>query len=460
MWKSRLTRFSCLVLFFWYPVLVCAQNAQLVIDEAALISGSKSVTASGYNYNPLLALLPNILVKGNGNLNPSPVTGIVVPLAKISARYIRGTNQDNAVTLSMANQSITGALLALGLLSKGNFEVKYEASGFTTMAWQAGTYSNTLAYALSGISVGTVTPAEVTLTVVVDPLIKESVAPAAIPLLVDNLKYFRNTTLEFNNAFELRHTVPVQLTVAATPSAQLDFTNNYPGVTNPQTTIDNIKVQMGTATVPLSITSQQLVANAPVPQGNKTNFNARFFISPADLKAGFINKGNYATTVTLQGVNASGPAATYSKVLNLAVTVNDLSELNLSTTGVTLSFQTAAEYKNGVALDIADHLQVSKTTPYDISIRAQAADFTGSGPASGATLPVSILELGPAPGQTGVNTISALSTTNQLLVSSAAPAVDRYLSIRYRIPASRTQYLINKPAGTYTASLVYTLTAH
>ncbi|WP_300597749.1 hypothetical protein [Niabella sp.] len=461
MWKNRVIRPFWLVLLLWYPLVLRAQNAQLIINEDALISGSKSVTASGYNYNPLLALLPNILVKGNGDLNPSPVTGIVVPLSKISARFIKGTNQDNAVILNMSNQPITSALLALGLLNKGDFEVKYEAASLGATAWQAGTYSNTLAYSLSGISVGTVTPAEVILTVVVDPLIKESMAPADISLLVDNLKYFRNITLEFNNAFQLRHTVPVQLSLAAN-TTQLGFTNGYAGVADPQTAVGKIQVQMTTPTgaiMPLTTTSQQLVANAPVPVGNKTSFTARFFISPADLKTAFINKGNYSTTLALQGTNAS-PAAIYSKVLNLNVIVNDLSEFNLSTTGVTLPFQTAADYKNGVALDIANHLQVSKTTPYDISVRASAADFTGSGTASGATLPASILELSPVAGQTGVNTVSALSTTDQLLVSGALPVVDRYLNIRYRIPPSRTQYLINKPAGTYTAVINYTLTAH
>ncbi|MCF3110862.1 hypothetical protein LL912_18905 [Niabella sp. CC-SYL272] len=459
MWKNSIIRPFWLILFLWSPGR--AQNAQLTINEAALIDGVVNMTATGYNYNPgLLALLPNIMVKGNGDLNPVSGTNSALPLAKFTAMYVRGVNHDNAITLSTTPQSMTSELLSLLLLSGGPFTVKYEAPNLAATAWQAGTYSNTLAYSLSAIGIGSaVTPTQVTLTVIVDPLITASIAPENIALVVNDLKYFRNTTLEAFNAFTLRHTVPVQLALTAN-TAQLGFANGYPGVSDPQTAVGKIQVQMTTpagSIMPLATTSQQLVANAPVPVGNKTNFNARFFINPSDLKTAFINKGDYSTTVTLQGTNTS-PAATYSKVLNLAVTINDLSEFNLSTTGVTLPFQTAADYKNGIALELANHLQVSKTTPYDISVKAQTSDLTKS--ASVATVPVSVLEVGPAAGQTGVNTISSLSTTDQLLVSGALPAVDRYLNIRYRIPASRTQYLINKPAGTYTAVLNYTLTAH
>ncbi|MCD2424086.1 hypothetical protein LQ567_15005 [Niabella pedocola] len=462
MWKNRMIRSCWLILFLWSSVAGHAQNGQLTINETALIDGSVSMTASGYNYNPgILALLPNIMVKGNGDLNPVSGTNSALPLSKFTAMYVRGANHDNAITLSTTTaQSMTSELLSLLLLSGGPFTVKYEAPGLSATAWKAGTYSNTLAFSLSAIGIGSaVTPTQATLTVTVDPLITASSAPGNMALVVNDLKYFRNTTLEINNAFTLRHTVPVQLTLAAN-TAQLAFANGYSGVADPQTGVGKIQLQMTTpagSILPLTTTSQQLVANAPVPVGNKTNFTTRFFISPSDLKTAFINKGDYSTTLTLQGTNTS-PAATYSKVLNLVVTVNDLSEFNLSATGVTLPFQTAADYKNGVALDLTNHLQVSKTTPYDISVKAQTSDLTNG--ASGATVPVNILELGPVAGQSGVNTISALSTTDQLLVSGALPAVDRYLNIRYRIPPSRTQYLINKPAGIYTAVINYTLTAH
>jgi len=457
MWKNKPLRSFWLILLVWYTE-ARAQNALLTINEAALIAGSVSVTPGGYNYDPgLLSLLTNIMVKGNGDLVSG--TNGTLPLTKFTATYVKGTTVGNTIALNTTtNQSLTSELLSALRLTGGPFTVKYEAPNLAATAWEAGTYSNTLAYSLASINVGaSVTPAQATMTVVVDPLIKESSAPGNIALVVNDLKYFRNTTLEVYNAFQLRHTVPVQVGLAAN-TAQLAFANGYTGVADPQTTVGKIQVQMTGSAVRLTTTSQQLVANALVPVGNKTNFSTRVFIDPSDLKTAFINKGNYTTTVTLQGVNASGQAATYNKVLNLAVTVNDLSEFNLFTTALTLPFQTAADYKNGITKDLSNHLQVSKTTPYDISVKAQAADFITTG--SAATLPVSILELSAADGQTDVNTISALSTTDQLLVSGAFPAVDRYFNIRYRIPPSRTQYLINKPAGTYTAVLNYTLTAH
>ncbi|SDE30167.1 hypothetical protein [Niabella drilacis] len=459
MWKNKLLRSFWLILLVWYTE-ARAQNAQLTINEAALTAGSASATPGGYNYNPgILGLLTNIMVKGNGDLNPA--SGPAIPLTKFTATYIKGTAIGTTVTLNTTTaRSITSNLLSLLLLSGGPFTVKYEAPDLAATAWQAGTYSNTLAFSLYEIlSLGAaVTPASVTLTVVVDPLMKERVAPVDIALLVNELKYFRNTILEYNNALQLQHTIPLQLGLVAN-TEPLGFEND--AVTDPQTSVGKIQVQTGATTLRLSTTSQPLAADVPVPMGNKTNFNVRFFISPSDLIAGFMNKGNYTTKVTLQGANASYPSNTYSKTLNLTVTVNDLSELNVSTTGVTLLFQTAADYKNGVALDIPNHLQVSKTTPYDISVRTQTADFSGTGQTnSGVSFPVSILELGLVEGQSVVNTINALSTTDQLLVSGAPPVVDRFLNIRYRIPSSQTHYLINKPAGTYTASVIYTLTAH
>lgn len=461
MWKNNTLRFWVLLALMGGMQSSRAQDVTLTIDEAALIAGQATVTGTGHNYNPgLLALLPNITVKGTGDLNNTSGTGSPVPINKIAATYIKGTAVGNTVTLSTSAQTMTAALLELGLLSGGAFTVKYDAAGLSGTAWQAGTYTNTLTYGVTAIGIGTsIAPTTVNLTVNVLAFIKEVSPPASIVLQANNLNFFRSTTLETTCNIPIRHTVPVKLQILAN-TAQLAFTNGYSGVADPFTGSNKIQVQTTTpsgSAVFLATAAQQLVANAPVSAGNTTGFNARFFISPADLKTSFINKGNYTTTVTLQGANAGGPAATYSKVLNLSVVVSDLAELTLGSSQVNFLLQTTGDYKNGVTLNQTNHLKVSKTTPYDVSVRAQSANFTSG---TGATIPVSILGIGPIGSQANTTAVNALSTSGQLLVNGATPAIDRFFDIQYQIPASQTQFLINKPAGVYSGTVVYTLTAH
>ncbi|MNR27287.1 hypothetical protein D3C85_1445530 [compost metagenome] len=100
------------------------------------------------------------------------------------------------------------------------------------------------------------------------------------------------------------------------------------------------------------------------------------------------------------------------------------------------------------------HLKLSKTTPYNLYVRATSASF-----ASGVnSVPLNVLRIGPMPGETGMQTVT-LSTTPQQLINAANPTVDRSLSIRYSIPASETSKLLNKPAGTYSTNIIFSFIA-
>ncbi|MBZ4189110.1 hypothetical protein [Niabella beijingensis] len=439
---------------------VIAQSALLTIDEAALINGQAAAVASGYYFNAGISVIPQITVKGNGDLDATSGGGNPIPIGKFTAAAINGTTTGNAVTLTTSPQTVTGSLLGLVLLSSGPFSMKYTAPDLAATAWQAGSYTKSLTMGLAGINLlASVTPETLNLTVDVPAFIKDINVPVDITLQVNNLNFFRNMPLETQVGIVLRHTVPVKMNISAN-TAQFAFSNGYNGIADPHAATGKVQLQLLSPAGPvmaLSSSAQQLVANAPLTAGNSTSLNTRFFISASDLKSSFINKGNYTTTLTLQGSNASGLAATYSKLLNLTVAVSDLAELNLGSSQVNLVFQTAADYKNGVTADLTGHLLVSKTTPYDVSVKAQTPELTSG---TGAAIPVSILRIGPASGQTGVATVNALSTTDQVLVSAAAPVVDRSFDIRYQIPAGQTANLINKPGGIYTGTVIYTLTAH
>ena len=134
--------------------------------------------------------------------------------------------------------------------------------------------------------------------------------------------------------------------------------------------------------------------------------------------------------------------------------VSDLSEIIANQSTVNLTFSTASHYQNGVNQDMPAHLKLSKTTPYNVYVRATSANF-----ASGVnSVPLNVMRIGPMPGQTGMQTVT-LSATAQQLINGADPVIDRSLNIRYSIPASETSKLLNKPAGTYTTNIIFSFVA-
>ncbi|ULT28162.1 hypothetical protein KUH03_17135 [Sphingobacterium sp. E70] len=108
--------------------------------------------------------------------------------------------------------------------------------------------------------------------------------------------------------------------------------------------------------------------------------------------------------------------------------VSDLGEIVANQQTVNLAFATTNDYKNGVNLNMPAHLRVSKTTPYNLYVRATSTSFT-----SGAnSIPLNVLRIGPMAGQSGMNTIT-LSSTAQQLIQNADPVIDRNLNMLYSI---------------------------
>ena len=171
-----------------------------------------------------------------------------------------------------------------------------------------------------------------------------------------------------------------------------------------------------------------------------------------------VQAGNYTVplTYTYSKLSSSYPSGTLQTQRNgtLEVVVSDLGELIANQQAVNLRFTTTSHYVNGVSQDMPAHLKISKTTPYNLYVRATTENFA-SGPN---TIPLSVMKIGPMNGQTGMNTIS-LSTTAQQLIQAADPVIDRLLNIKYSIPATETDHLLNKPPGTYSTSIIFSFVA-
>ena len=161
-------------------------------------------------------------------------------------------------------------------------------------------------------------------------------------------------------------------------------------------------------------------------------------------------------TFTWNKLSTAYPSGTLqtSRSGNLQVTVSDLSEVVTNQTNVSLVFSSASDYQQGVSKQMPAHIKISKTTPYNLYVRALTSSFS-----SGANqIPLNVLRIGPMVGQTGMNTVT-LSTTSQQLINTANPVIDRNLNVLYSIPASETNKLLGKPAGSYSTTVVFSFVA-
>lgn len=436
-----------------------AQNATLQINEAALRAGQVSFSASGFQYNSLVSLLPGLQARTAGTNFSSTNSTAVVPVNRVSLTLNRTGVDYTTVMLSATEQNLFSTII--GLFSTGAFSLRYTINNLNNYAWVFGDYQTTLHLRVTGINLGvSVTPTSALLNLAVPAILTPHTNPSDILLHINSLDHFRSGYTSSGLAqISMLHTVPVQFSLA-TANNKFTFSNGAMGIADPNAQTSALQYvitapQTGT-TISLGTTKQKFFSVATVPNGNRTNLSPQIKIGAADLKQHFINKGVYSTTFDLQVQDKdTNPSIAKTTTNNLTLQVADMGELQLSSAAVDLAFTSADHYRNGVSRTLAEHITVSKTTPYQVSVRANSANFSfGSN-----VIPVSSLQIGPATGETGVNTIAELSTQSQVLISSSVPQIDKKYGIRYAIPSTKTAALINKTKGKYTAVITYTLTA-
>jgi len=285
-----------------------------------------------------------------------------------------------------------------------------------------------------------------------------------VELHVNDLNFFRNATLSANTIFSYSHTVPLLISLKSSNNHFI-FTNGNNRMLSPITHINLVQARaiapIQSVAISISDYFQEIYSgDGSLGKDNKMHSRVvgQFSITAANLKAGFLRKGTYSNSLNVEIKDWRGVdlKAILDRQLNLKVIVNDLAELTINQTNVDFLFDHALKYEKGISIHIPNHLSVSKTTPFDITVKTSGANFTNGIHA----IPISVLEIGFGDGQDWNNTISALSTTGQTLIGNASPTVDRNINVRYMIPAEQTQNLLNKGSGTYTANIVYTLTAH
>ena len=136
---------------------------------------------------------------------------------------------------------------------------------------------------------------------------------------------------------------------------------------------------------------------------------------------------------------------------------------------VDLEFATATDYQNGVTSDIADHLTVSSTSGFTVSVKSSGDLVNGTSP----SLPIGDVAITsqdgsahPIAGVDGTSLVSGLALTNaaQPIFTSTSGTALGTINVNYKAKLTDDDLdtqgiIINTTTGeqTYTATLTYTI---
>ncbi|MDR0262016.1 MAG: hypothetical protein LBJ04_02205 [Sphingobacterium sp.] len=457
-----------LSLFSFYGHHTYAQTTAITLPQANIQARTDYNTAiNAGTYSSVITVLPSFSVKSGSATFTSttsgsfPASAVYMKLSSIGSLVLLGLGTNNEVVLSTG-----GGLLYAAVASVASGAIAANARIATaSQTWTAGVFSNVVSFYTQGVLAGSISPASYTLSITIPGFISPPASIGTTSIAVNDLSFYRSA-----NGISASQIIPVSSTVPYIPSirtgnAQFSFSTTFPYNTLPVSPVSAVSASLSgvaTATATNLSTSDQALTAAggiAVPTNNSSSITHTYSVSTAFLKSNFIQAGTYTVPLTYTWNKSS--SATYPTTPvqaqasgSLTIAVSDLGEIIANQQSVNLPFTTTSNYVNGVSTNMPSHLKLSKTTPYNLYVRATSSSFT-SGVNS---IPLSVLRIGPMAGQTGVNTVT-LSTTAQQLIQNADPIIDRTLDMQYSIPAAQTSNLLGKPAGTYTANIIYSFVA-
>lgn len=435
-------------------------RAQVTVTiPAANITGQTDYSVIGTNGTANAAVFSSITVSSTTASLPATTSGTASPLP-LTPIYIQGNTvaslalgSTTEVNLSTSPLSIAYAAIALS----GAFTVKYRMAIATT-AWLAGTYSTNLTFT-------NVAPVAQSLTIVV-PAILTLGTPVATTssLAVSSLAAFRTGGgVSVANTFNYQATVPTMITLKAS-GTPFTFTTTQLYNSTPVADANKLSATLsGTngsgSPINLSTTDQAIsIASIPVVVTNTTGtLTSTLSISAANLKSSFAQAGTYTLPLvyTIAKTSAAYPPTLAAATMNTSVqlTIPKILELTIPATTVSLNFTTAAAYRLGLTAVASNPITLSSTVPYSVTVTGNGNFTSGSN-----TIPIGVMIVEGAAGQTGVVSLP-LTNASQSLISAANPVIDRAVNLQFRIPSAQTPNLLNKPAGTYSTSITFTIVA-
>lgn len=169
-------------------------------------------------------------------------------------------------------------------------------------------------------------------------------------------------------------------------------------------------------------------------------------------------------TVILLGVSLNQAVAQNSATVNINLSVQQSIIVDVASRTVNIDIDQPEDYVNGKAsTPINNHLQVVSSGGFTISATALGNFMNGAD-----NIPLSALTITPGIGSSTVALIGELSTPATAMVATVAKTIitstggsaDAKFPINYGISAGTGGVnLINKPEGTYTTTITYTIAA-
>ncbi|MGV8094385.1 MAG: hypothetical protein AB2L24_21220 [Mangrovibacterium sp.] len=158
------------------------------------------------------------------------------------------------------------------------------------------------------------------------------------------------------------------------------------------------------------------------------------------------------------GIQAAHAQTSDEVTLNVTLVAAQSISVNATQKTVTLTFDDATDYQNGVTSEQASHLEVSSTGLFQVKVNTSTEDLVyddeNNIPVSTVTVtPVYASGTDPDPDAdaTGVS----LSTTATTILDSDDGTAQTFYNVTYF--ASGGADYINKSAGTYTTTVTYTI---
>lgn len=144
---------------------------------------------------------------------------------------------------------------------------------------------------------------------------------------------------------------------------------------------------------------------------------------------------------------------------NLNIHLNDIQSIkvNENQSNVSLSLNNSSDYINGKSTNESDHIEIMSSSNYEIRVSA-ASNLTSEG----ATIDIGTVTVTPTQGNIGGDSQgninlspTTLSLTDNTLVQSNSGDIKRSFNIEYHVSGGE-EYL-NKPTGTYSTLITYTI---
>ncbi|EOR29533.1 hypothetical protein L100_10649 [Elizabethkingia meningoseptica ATCC 13253 = NBRC 12535] len=134
---------------------------------------------------------------------------------------------------------------------------------------------------------------------------------------------------------------------------------------------------------------------------------------------------------------------------------------------VNLDYKTSADYKNGVALDEADHLTVYSTGAFAVNVQSRDAQLSSVNTSITEKINAADIKITPTAGTTNPLSGSKLSTVNLSttpteLISSNIGGVDKTFNVKYSAAGADSylnKYFNVENPTTYTTVVTYTIVA-